>query len=125
MPEIIELFKMILARNEITRIAHNAYQRHSYSLKRYLQNKDENIKELEKVKNRIKETQKAKLNLYNFTKKNRKRRKQLQYLLKTRQYKNATNKIEWILIEENRYSLKDMKKAIQEYEIEQILLGGK
>jgi len=120
MSDIVELFKMILKRNELVKTSFNAYQRYTYTFKRYLKGYHQDI---ELLTNRAIELKIAKEKVKAFTKVNTTRRRKLAYQLKTKQYKNAVNKIEWISIDNKRYSLLDMKRIIEEHKIEQILLG--
>lgn len=120
MNERIELFKMILERNELCRNKWNAYQRYAYTFKRYYKGKHEN---LELVKDRAITARATKELVQAFTKKTRKRRIQLAISLKTKQYKSTTNVIQSVMASGKRYDIAEMKQEVKEYKIEQILLG--
>lgn len=155
----IELFKMILERNELCRLRTNALMRCNYTFKIEKRSHDRMLKHLYALRNTIKigETQsfnavdeainkrradiraeeyaseesklrllelsKATNDVYNFTRTTGKRRKQLQKLLQTKQHKNCNNKIESIAVLGKRYSINDMKKIVNDYEAERIILG--
>ena len=109
----IELFKMLLKRNKLNTNRHNSYQRYAYAFK----NKKKDILKRQKE---FKEFQQA---LYSFTAETHKRRCELRKEFKTHQYKDGRNNIKWIRVNDVNYGIDDMKKVIQDYEIEQILLG--
>jgi len=115
MNERIELFKMILRRNVLVRAKFNAGSRYFYSFKKR--------HPLDKIQQRLTEFITNRDAVTSFTKETRKRRRQLAILLKTRQYKNSDNYIHWVKLDDVYYTVDGMKKAIEEYEIEQILLG--
>ena len=120
MTEKIELFKMILERNELCRVSWNTYQRFKYSSKRFLKG---HLTDEELVKTRAIESRDATKAVYDFTDKTLKRRRQLAKSLKTKQRKNAVNVIEWVEIDRVRYTPSAMKRDVEEYTCEQILLG--
>lgn len=116
----IELFKLILERTELCRVSFNAKAQVRYSSRKYLGGKHT----LNQLNVKLIQAKKANDAVKAFTKKTTTRRRQLAHALKTCQNKSANNTISNVKVGDKVYSIKEMKSAIQEYEIEQILLGG-
>lgn len=116
----IELFKLILERTELCRIAFNANAQLRYTTEKRLKGKCTR----DKLNIKIINAKKAKEAVKAFTKANIKRRKQLARELNTRQYKSSSNTIIGARVANKYYAIKEMKELVDEYTIEQILLGG-
>ena len=110
----IELFKIILERNNIVRPLFNSRQRLRYS-------KTNGYRD--QVIIRTVEAKRLKDRLIAFTKKTFKRRRRLAKLLKTIQYKNCDNYIRFVKIDNHYYTPKNMQEIILDWEVENILLG--
>lgn len=117
MSDKIELFKYILKKNELNRSRFNSYQNAVYASKC-------------KNKNIIERWEKYDADLaalQDYVRDNRKRRRELQKELNTRQFQNGVNKIYLIRLGDTAYYLSDMKRVVKVYEddqeINQILLG--
>ena len=109
----IELFKMLIRRNELNKERWNSYQRYSYALRKKKKN----------VLRRKEERLAAQQSLYTFTAKTYGRRQEFKRELFTRQVRDGVGNITHIFLGQERYNMDEMKNLIQEHEIEQILLG--
>ncbi len=153
--ETIELFKMILERSQLCRVAFNAMQRYRYSSRSEYSTKDSILRDLyfmklntepgevdldlaiKKRRDRLgvktfdfSATRERLIFLCNakeavseFTDKTHKRRIELMVLLKTRQYKYCDNVIRHVKLGDKIYTAKEMKKIVECYDVDKILMG--